>query len=426
MIPEITIRIESPLSAEYAWVMRVFGSYIGFTIQEVESGEDILIAEHGMGDIQVSHFFRQIYQSGDYHFKAYFRKEPLHITASGKPDFLSTCFFLLAYIQEYTDYVPDQYDRFPFQASVQHHFSCVERNLVADYFDALFASVPKLKALVTPIKHPTRIFLSHDIDHAFGALRQNARYLLKKGKISALMQAIFNHYLRVPDQLLLNKIMDIEDAYDVRSVFFWMVNSGKGSRKITNADYQVDDARVRKVQHQIQQRGWINGLHKSVGRDTYTSEFERLGSVASRINRNHYLLTELPGTFERFQDAGVQMDATFGFPEVMGFRNSYGLPIKPFDIKRKQAYSFVEVPLHVMDTTLRYYQQADSKQASQKILAFLSKHPNNAVISVLWHNNYFFEAAEPGWIDAYKEVLQFMRDHKLQSIMPDELVQRYA
>lgn len=426
MVPEISIRIESPLSAEYAWVMRLFGAYVGFTVKEVESGEDILIAEHGMGDIQVSHFFRQIYQSGDYHFKAYFRKEPLHLTASGKPDFLSTSFFLLAYLQEYTDYVPDQYNRFPYQASVQHHFKCVEQNLVAHYFDALYASIPKLHSRITPKKHATGIFLSHDIDHAFGALRQNAPYLLKKGKIGALLQAMFNHYLRVPDQLLLNKIMDIEDAYDVRSVFFWMVNSGKGSRKIYNADYSIDDARVRKMQQTIQQRGWVNGLHKSVSRDTYSGEFDRLGAVAKRINRNHYLLTELPGTFEHLQDAGVQLDATFGFPEVMGFRNSYGLPIKPFDVKRKKAYDFVEVPLHIMDTTLRYYQNCSSKQATNHILEFLSKHTDNAVISILWHNNYFFEAAEPGWVDAYKEVLQFIRDHQLQAILPDTILERYA
>lgn len=426
MIPEISIRIESPLSAEYAWVMRVFGVYIGFTVKEVETGEDILIAEHGMGDIQVSHFFRQIYQSGDFHFKAYFRKEPLHLTASGKPDYLSTSFFLLAYLQEYTDYVPDAHNRFPFQASVQHHFSCVEQNLVAQYFDALFASIPKLSSKINRVNQPTRIFLSHDIDHAFGALRQNARYLLKKAKFGALMQAIFNHYLRIPDQLLLDKIMDIEDMHDARSVFFWMVNSGKGTRRIHNADYPVDDARVRKVQHSIQQRGWINGLHKSVSRDTYKSEFERLGTTAMRINRNHYLLTELPETFEQLQEAQVALDATFGFPEVMGFRNSYGLPIRPFDIRRKQAYSFLEVPLTVMDTTLRYYQKCDSQQATQRILDFLSKHQQNAVISILTHNNYFFEAAEPGWVDAYKEILQFMHAQHMHAIMPDELLAKFA
>ena len=122
----------------------------------------------------------------------------------------------------------------------------------------------------------------------------------------------------------------------------------------------------------------------------------------------------------------MQLDATFGFPEVMGFRNSYGLPIKPFDVKRKKAYDFVEVPLHIMDTTLRYYQNCSSKQATNHILEFLSKHPDNAVISILWHNNYFFEAAEPGWVDAYKEVLQFIRDRQLQAILPDTILERYA
>ncbi|HMZ90665.1 MAG TPA: hypothetical protein PLM90_14605, partial [Chitinophagales bacterium] len=98
----ITCRIESPLVSEYTWVMKVFAKYIGFNVQFVDGNEDMLIAEHGMGDIQVSHFFRMTYQSGDCHFKSYFRKELLHYTASNKPDYLSTCFYLLSYLQEYT------------------------------------------------------------------------------------------------------------------------------------------------------------------------------------------------------------------------------------------------------------------------------------------------------------------------------------
>ncbi len=426
MAQEITCKIESPLEAEYRWVMQVFAKYLGCTIRFVESDQDLLIAEHGMGDIQVSHFFRQIYQSGDFHFKAYFRKDLLHLTASGKPDYLSTCFYLLAYLQEYTDYHPDQYDRFPFSASAQAHFQCIEKNLVAEYFDALYASLPRLQQKIVPMKRATRVFLSHDIDHAFGAMRQNARYLLRKGRLGALMQLIFNHYLRTPDQLLLNKIMDIEDAHDMRSVFFWLVNSGKGSRRIQNADYLIDDARVRNVQKEIGQRGWINGLHKSVGRDTYTSELQRLGDHSQPVNRNHYLITELPNTFQSLEQAGITMDATFGFPEAIGFRNSYGLPIRPFDLKQKRAYSFLEVPLHVMDTTLRYYQKQDSRQAEETILNFLSRHPQNAIISILWHNNYFFEAAAPGWLTAYKNILHYLHENEISSILPDEVIAEFV
>lgn len=406
--------------------MSVMGRYFGFDVRVVDADADILIAEHGMSDIQVSHFFRQIYQSGDRHFKAYFRKEPLHLTASGKPDYLSTCFYMLAQLQEYTDYIPDKYNRFPYQLSWQQHFSCLQRNLVSEYFNALFEITPKLRDRVQPFAHPTAVFLSHDIDHAFGALRQNASWLLQKGKLSALMQLLFNHYLRTPDQLLLNKIMDIEDEHDMRSVFFWLVNSGKGTRTIHNADYSIHDKRVQRIQQEISARGWVNGLHKSAGRDTYPAELQKLGALGAAVNRNHYLVTELPGTYDALEQAGIRVDATMGFPEEIGFRTGYGLPYQPYNHAAQRPYTFVEVPLTVMDTTLRYYQQKDPRSATESILAFLEAHPQHAVISILWHNNYFFEYAEPGWLEAYKTILQYLHDHQIQALLPEALISRYS
>lgn len=425
MLPTIRCKIESPLVAEYTWVLQVFGRYIGFTPVMVEDDPQILIAEHGMGDMQVSHFFRMTYQSGDRHFKSFFRKELLHYTAGNKPDYLSTCFYLLAYLQEYTDYIPDKYGRFPYANSVQSHFGCIEQNLVALYFTKLYASTPKLQSLVNKQTHPTRIFLSHDIDSGYGALAQNGKWLLKNGRIGALLQLIFNHYLRTPDHLMLDKIMDIEDAHDVRSVFFWLVRDGKGTRQIENADYRISDPKVAHIQHVIKHRGWVNGMHKSAGRSTFSSDLERISQVGEPINRNHYLLTELPGTFDDIESAGIRMDATMGFPEAPGFRNSYGLPIQPFHMLEKRSYRFLEVPLHVMDTTYRYYLNKSGAEAEKAIINLLESNPTDAVISILWHNNYFFDQADTSWLRAYKNILQYMRDKKMPSVMPDELMAQY-
>jgi len=406
----IKFKIESELQKEYAWTISVFAKYIGFNCAFVSEGEDILIAEHGIGDIQVSHFFRNTYQSGNFQFKGYFRKEPLHSNASGKADYLSTCFYLLSYLQEYIDYAPDKYERFPYDISLQKHFNCIEQNLVTQYFDVLYETTPKLKALVKKQERAIQYFLSHDIDSVYGALGDNYSYLLKHGSVGVLMQLIFNHYLRTPDYLLLNKILDIEDDYAVRSTFFWLVNSGKGTRRINNADYEIETPAVKKIRSEIISRGWENGLHKSAGKDTYVNELKKQGELGLAINRNHYLITELPNTFDDLESSGIKLDSSMGFPDVMGFRNSYGLPIKPFNIKEKREYNFVEVPLNVMDTTLKFYHNCNSKQAEKKILDFLEKNKTNALLTILWHNNYFFDFADKGWLELYKTILQFIKE----------------
>ena len=425
MKPVIKFKIESQLSAEYAWTLQVFGDYIGFDVEVVQQEQDIYVAEHGLGDMQVSHFFRNTYQSGDRQFKAYFRTAPLHHTASNKPDYLSTCFYLLSYLQEYADYFPDKYNRFPFQGSVQQHYQIHQRNLVAEYFDILYQQTPKLQQLITKQQHRTTFFLSHDIDSLYGCFGDNYNALVKQGNIKTMLQLLFNHYLRKPDYMLLEKIMQIEDAYDVRSTFFWLVNKGKGTRAIENADYDFKDPKVQQIVNKTGQAGWTNGLHKSAGKDTYENELKKLNSPL-RINRNHYLVTELPFTFDALESAGIQLDATMGFPDEPGFRNSYGLPLRPYNFHSQKAYSFLEVPLNVMDTSLKFYQQLNSKQAGITILEFLEKHPSNALISILFHNNYFFDYADKGWITVYKNILDYIKQHQFEVLTPEAILNKYA
>lgn len=421
----IKFRIESPLVAEYTWTLQVFGQFIGFNVEVVDEGQDIYIAEHGIGDIQVSHFFRNAYTTGDKQYQAFFRKEPLHYTAANKPDYLSTCFYLLSYLQEYADYFPDKFGRFLFQTSLQHKYGVHQQNLVATYFDALYQLTPKLQQLVAPLTHKSAFYLSHDIDSVYGGFGDNYKYLLKNFKVGALMQLLFNHYLKTPDYLLLDKIMDIEDTFDVKSTFFWLVNQGKGTRVIQNADYDYRDEKVQKTVSNINARGWDIGLHKSAGKDTFAKELEKLNTTGYAINRNHYLVTELPGTFNAIEEAGIVMDASMGFPDEPGFRNSYGLPIRPYNFKTQQSYSFVEVPLNVMDTSLKFYQKQDAKTAETTILNFLENNKANAVISVLWHNNYFFDYADPNWITTYKSILQFIKSNSFEVLTPGEIIKRY-
>lgn len=420
-MPSIRIKIESELTAEYLWVFHIFADYIGFDFELVETGEDILIAEHGMGDIQVSHFFRNTYQSGNFEFKSFFRKEPLHFNANGKPDYLSTSFYLLSYLQEYIDYVPDQYDRFPYKISLQKHFNCVEENLVAGYFDALYENLPKLKTQVEKKIHKTKFFLSHDIDSVYGALGDNGKYFLKHGRIGDLLQLIFNHYFRTPDYLLLDRIMDIEDANDVKSTFFWLVKQGRGNRRINNSDYAIDAPEIRSIRNKIQQRGFINGLHKAVSSLSYDEELKRLGENALPVNRNHYLRLMLPETFNEIEGSAIKLDASMGFAEAIGFRNNYGLPYRPFNLKEKRAYNFVEVPLTIMDSTLKFYLNKSSAQANEAIFSFLEKHTTNAITSILWHNNYFFDYIDKGWLNCYKEILNYIRENNFEVVGPEQL-----
>ena len=74
---------------------------------------------------------------------------------------------------------------------------------------------------------------------------------------------MFRHITGRYDYLELEKILAIEDAYDVRSVFFWLTERGRGRNGIENADYHIDDPAIRKKMQLVSAAGGSNGLHKS-------------------------------------------------------------------------------------------------------------------------------------------------------------------
>lgn len=422
-IPVITFQIESPLVQPYSWVLQELGRWAGFKATVVEEGGEVVVAEWGMADIQVSHFFRNHYVHGDFAHEVIFSKEPLHYCANGKPDYLSTCFYMLACLQEYTDFVPDRFGRFPYARSWQERFECVAENWVARYFSLILESVPLLQEKVGLPQRRSRVLLTHDIDTLRGAYTEQRKGLLKKMRIGTLLQLMWQHYFSQSDYSRLDKILAIEDEHDARSVFFWLTEQGRSRSGIEHADYGIEEPLVRQQLDLIRSRGWENGLHKSAKRSTYAEEWEALqGHFGVFANRNHYLRLQIPNTFRQMETAGVQLDASLGFAEISGFRAGYGSAFQPFDAKTQKPFDFIEVPLLIMDTTFRYYRKQDASAAGKHIIEILDNNKANATFSILWHNNYFFDRLEPGWLQVYKDVLVWMREHQVTSVLPSQLV----
>lgn len=426
-VPVIRFQIHSEIAPEIAYTLRVFGRYIGFACEFVNAEDDVdsqvvIVAEHGLCDIQLSHFFSRYYLHGDFTFRSYFKKEPLHHTSSGSPDYLSSCFYLLACIQEYSEYDGDRYLRFPYAQSLQYAFQCAHKNLVATYFDLIYDNTKKIHTRVARQQNPSRVFLTHDIDTLYGALRENAKPLLRKMRIGKLLQLLMHHYIRTPDYMLFDKIMQLENSHDVKSTFFWLVHRNKRGLNIPDADYSIDQKRVAALLSAVNANGCVNGLHKSYSSKSYNAELMLLKGKAEPVNRNHFLMLELPYTFNALEEGGIQLDSSLAFAEVPGWRNNYGMPIRPFHVAERREYNFTEVPLTMMDATFNHYMRLSPIDTRNYLLGFLDDNRFNCVHTILWHNNYFFNCDAPGWLDTYKAVLEWMKENRVQSVLPRDLI----
>lgn len=344
-----------------------------------------------------------------------FSPEHMLVHANGKADVLRTAFYMLNTLQEYNDAQPDALGRFQYVNSYQRRLGIARENVVQRCFDALSTAVG-----VAPRKEKTHFMLSHDIDLVNRAVVEDGFNVLKKGRIDQFLAILMRVAMARPDWLNIDQIVKLESLYDCRSVFFWIVNRGG-----LNADYTFHAPRIQRQREAVTAGGSENGLHKSISDDTLTQELQKYGPGATS-NRYHYLKFHLPQAYHDIEAAGLKLDASVGFAEEAGFRNNYGLPFNPYNFETQKPFSFIEVPLHVMDRTYYQYKKFTPAQAEQDILGFFDQHRENCVLSVLWHNNFFTNYKFKGYLDLYKKILAYIRDNKLKTVSQQEIINQYS
>jgi hypothetical protein len=366
----------------------------------------------------------RIYLSGDFSCE-YFSSIKLNAQClienkNGLPDYLATAFYMINSMQEHNDSNSDEIGRFRYTNSYQYHFKNAQQNIVQHCFN----EISKICG-VTPPQKKTKFFLTHDIDSVNGAILEDGFNVMKKGRIDLFLKLLFNVALQKPDWLNMDKIMSIESEYDCKSVFYWIVNQGRINKREINADYGFHSSAIQKNMKAVRENGFENGIHKSISNDSLSDEIKKFGALPIG-NRYHYLKFHLPEMYQQIESSGIKLDASVGFAEEIGFRNSYGLPFNPFDFQAKKAFSFIEVPLHIMDRTFFQYKKSGVKEAEKDILKFFEKNKENCVLSVLWHNNFFTDYKFNGYLDLYKTILAYIKDNNFKTISQNEIIQNYS
>ncbi|HTF17977.1 MAG TPA: hypothetical protein VK658_07885 [Chryseolinea sp.] len=335
-------------------------------------------------------------------------------------DPLASAFQMVNSLQEYDAPEYDELNRYQYKTSFQKRLNLVNNNLVQQCFDIIS------KTLRLPIKSaPTRFFLSHDIDIVYGAIVEDGYNVIRKGRFDLFLKMLFHVAIARPDWLNMDQITALESAHDCKSIFFWIVNKGRINSREENADYRFLSKPIQHQFNTVAAQGFENGLHKSLSGDSFREEFAKYGNVPY-ANRYHFLKFQLPGAWHDIESAGLKLDASLGFSAEMGFRNSYGLPFNPFNFKGRQAFSFVEAPLHIMDRTFFQYKKHSPEEAATGIFDFFERNRSNCVLSILWHNNFFTNYKFKGYLTLYKQILAYISDHKFRTISAREIIQQYA
>ncbi len=216
----------------------------------------------------------------------------------------------------------------------------------------------------------------------------------------------------------MDRIMAIEEQYGFTSTFYWLVHKDK-----QNADYDLGTLPIQSALLQIEKNNFEIGLHKSLRNTSFKDEIQLLRTLPVG-QRYHFLKFNLPKAWSDIEDACLKLDTSLGFSEDFGFRNSYGLPFMPYDLKENGIYDLIEVPMNIMDGNF-FYQNKSVAQAEKELIDWLDKNKENTVITINFHNNFFDDMLYAGYDRLYITLLKYFKEEGMKCMTQKSLIAEY-
>ncbi len=333
-------------------------------------------------------------------------------------DPFAAIFYMISRYEEYLHYVGDLYDRFRAHESLAYKNGFLQEPLVDRWCLWIRDS---LKALNPGYDFPERTYSyisTIDVDNAFaysqkGMMRTLGGYArsiftmdLKeiKERTRVLLGLQRDPYDTFDQQL------DIQERYDLEVIYFFLLADYGYNDK--NVPYTSD--RLCSLIKHLADHARV-GVHPSFNSNRFPeklrTEIGRLANIVKREivrSRQHFLILDLPYTYRRLLDLGIEEEYSMGFAAEAGFRAGTATPFFFYDLEMEQVTKMKVYPFMVMEATLKYYMEQSPEQALSTIRRLIAsvREVGGTFIS-LWHNESLSDRKQwKGWSYVYEEMVK--------------------
>ncbi|OPL10017.1 MAG: hypothetical protein AVO34_12600 [Firmicutes bacterium ML8_F2] len=339
-------------------------------------------------------------------------------------DIFGSAFFMLTRYEEIVKPDRDEHDRFPAQASLAYQEGFLERPIVDEYVEVLWAVMKRLWPRIERRRRSFRIFPTHDVDSPFDPCVRSIRSLVRSmggdvvkrrsTKLAADRMLQYVNFKRGSGKDpydTFDWLMRQSEKAGLRSAFYFKA----AQNSPFDPAYSLDHPRIRDLFQEISERGHETGFHPGYKTDTnpvvWMEEFYRLKNALPKFNgirggRQHYLRFSVPETWRSWAAAGLEYDASMGFAGHAGYRCGTSHPFCPFDLKRQEKLNITERPLIAMECTVldeKYMGMRNSECAVDYMLGLKERCALfGGEFVFLWHNSRLTSNAEK---EMYKAVI---------------------
>jgi hypothetical protein len=438
----IYIEQNQPFSAPSRWVFALIAANKQAVFNYVNTAEnaDFIVSKFSDSDVYLNVEFYKKIEKKDFNLKNTLNTEgalwelnlkkmanfpKMDTQTNDKTDYLAPIFYLVNCLQEYGATTLDTHSRFQFSASVQAQTDSITQNVVQKIMNLFLEKQPKLRHLSLKSSESC-LFLTHDIDGLYNAWRTEGLWAAKNLRVDKLLHLLYLEAIRRPAWFNIDAILKLHSDYNIRSTFFFLTEKGRTTEGVTHADYNVYAPKIQQLFTNIKAHNSEIGLHKSaLIHSDFNAELSKLPLTKVRSNRYHFLKFQVPEAWQIMEKAGIELDASLGFAEHYGFRNSYGLPFSPYHFEEKKALNLMVTPLNIMDGTMECYMGMPPSNIAKTIIDFLDNNRKDAVLSLLWHNREFSPFRFEAYLGIYKQILTYLHETKMKTVTASEIVENY-
>jgi hypothetical protein len=325
-------------------------------------------------------------------------------------DIFASVFFMLTRWEEYVRKVKDIHNRFPAKASLAYKAGFLERPIINEYAEMLYAMLVSMGYKGERKKRRFTIIPTHDVDQIYFpcSLKNIAGDILKRKDPQGAFIRLKSRIKRENHYDTFDWLMDVSGKHSLKSRFYFL----SGGTSCYDNMYSLDDPFIHRLIQKIKDRGHIIGFHPSYNAYNDTTLFleekkklETLTGDQVTEGRNHFLRCELPHTWNIWNEHGMHMDSTLSYHDHAGFRCGTADEFPVFDFINKKVLTVRERPLIVMDVSLWNYQRLTREECMEKLLLFKSVCQKYLMpYTILFHNSSFNPIHWPGWKEVYENI----------------------
>lgn len=332
-------------------------------------------------------------------------------------DVFAASFFLVSRYEEYLEFNPDKYGRFPSSSSLAYRNGFLRKPIIDMWAKELAKAFLKRFPTLVFRRNDYKALITIDTDQAFAYQGKNIFRL-----IGGLFRYKDGTPLTVSDRYriitkgekdpfdVFDYILEKIDTNRIDTRFFFPV--GNYSKFDKNPSWKNEEYRT--LIHKIADKYQV-GLHPSYiagGEGSYIStEAKRLKSILGKevcISRFHYIRLKMPGSYNSILKAGISEDYSMGYPDEPGFRAGIARPYFFYDVLNDTPTNLKIIPFQVMDATFHYYMNLDHGSSKEMILKLINETRKVGGLFVsIWHNTSLLDNEEGrGWRDLFEFIVK--------------------